>query len=103
SPNRLRLYPPLASESDPPVTGLVRCEIGPPADTVRTVVNWANHGSYRPTAVGLENATLTHRLLPDHPRVVIPPEKWNLVVTEVEEVNPAQLPKIELDYPDGLK
>ena len=33
APNRLRLYPPLASESDPPVTGLVRCEIVPAADT----------------------------------------------------------------------
>lgn len=103
APNRLRLYPPLASESDPPVTGLVRCEIVPAADTERTVINWANHGSYRPTAIGLENATLTHRLLPDHPRVVIPPEKWSLVVTEVEGETPAQLPKIELDYPDGLK
>ncbi len=101
--DRLRLFPPKASESDEPITGLVRCEIVPNSDTTRTVINWANHGSYRPTADGLKNATLTQRLLAGHPRVAIPREKWNLIVTEVESDHPAQLPKVELDYPDGLK
>ena len=97
--DKLRLFPPKVEK---PITGLVRCEIVPSADTKRTVINWANHGSYRPTAKGLKNATLTHRLLPQHPRVPIPREKWKLVVTEVESDNPAQLPKVELDYPGGL-
>lgn len=101
--DRLRLFPPKVSETEKPVTGPVRCEIVPNSDTQRTVINWANHGSYRPTAQGLETATLTHRLLPGHPRVPIPREDWELIVTEVESDNPAQLPKIELEYPAGLK
>lgn len=100
---RLLLFPPKASESKEPITGLVRCEIVPSSDTKRTVINWANHGSYRPTEEGLANATLTQRLLPGHPRVPIPRDKWNLFVTEVESDNPVQLPKIELEYPDTLK
>jgi len=101
--DRLHLFPPKASESKQPVTGLVRCEIVPSDDITRTLINWANHGSYRPTAAGLKKATLTHRLLAGHPRVEIPREKWKLVVTEVDSDNPAQLPKVELDYPDGFK
>ena len=101
--DRLHMFPPKASESDEPVTGPVRCEIVPGADTKRVAINWANHGSYRPTAAGLKNATLTHRLLPGHPRVIVPREKWKLEVTEVDSGNPAQLPKVVLDYPDGLK
>jgi len=101
--DRLQLFPPKVSESENPVTGMVRCEIVPSKDTRRTVINWSNHGSYRPTAEGLKNATLTHRLLPGHPRVEIPREKWQLLVTEVDSDNSAQLPKVEIDYPDGLK
>ena len=98
--NRLRLFPPAVEED---ITGLVRCEIVPSADTIRTVVNWANHGSYRPTAEGLKNATLTHRLLADHPRVVIPRKDWKLHVTEVESDSPTQLPKVEIEYSAGFK
>ncbi|MDF1859151.1 MAG: alpha/beta hydrolase domain-containing protein [Verrucomicrobiales bacterium] len=101
--NRLRLFPPGVESREKPITGLVRCEIVPGADTRRTVINWANHGSYRPTAAGLESATLTERILPGHPRVEIPREKWKLIVTEVESDNPNQLPKVELEYPDTLK
>lgn len=101
--NRLRLCPPLASESGESITGLVRCEIVPTADTTKTVVNWANHGSYRPTARGIETATLTHRLLAGHPRVPIPRGDWRLLVTEIEGDCLFQLPKVELEYPDGLK
>ena len=50
--DRLRLFPPLASESEEPITGLVRCEIVPNSATKRIVINWANHGSYRPTQKG---------------------------------------------------
>ncbi len=101
--DRLRLFPPPASESGEPITGPVRCEIVPGSDTTRTVINWANHGSYRPTEKGLETATLTHRLLPGHPRVPIPRDQWKLIVTEVESDFPFQLPKIELEMPGGLK
>ncbi|MDF1813581.1 MAG: alpha/beta hydrolase domain-containing protein [Verrucomicrobiales bacterium] len=98
--NRLRLYPPVVADA---VTGKVRCEIVPSSDTKKTVINWSNHGSYRPTKQGLETATLTHRLLPGHPRVPIPRDQWSLTVTEIEDEHPGQLPKIELDFPAGLK
>ncbi|MFT5468994.1 MAG: hypothetical protein ACI8UO_004108 [Verrucomicrobiales bacterium] len=98
--DRLRHFaPPVAKR----ITGKVRCEIVPSADTTRTMVNWANHGSYRPTAEGLENATLTNRLLASDPRVSIPRDDWQLLVTEIEGESPGQLPKVELEYPDGLK
>ena len=98
--SRLSLVPPTIEQ---PITGKVRCEIVPTKDTTRTVVNWAAHGSYRPTAKGLEQATLTHRLRAGHPRVPIPRAEWKLHVTEVEGGSPAQLPRVELEYPAGLK
>ena len=101
--DRLHLFPPAVSESKKPITGLVRCEIVPGSDTKRTVINWGNHGSYRPTANGLKNATLTHRLLPDDPRVPISRDKWQLIVTEVDSDNPNQLPEVELTFPQTLR
>ena len=98
--NRKQLSPPPVTKK---ITGKVRCEIVPGSDTTRTVVNWANHGSYRPTAEGLKTATLTHRLHAGHPRVLIPRSEWKLHVTDVESNSPAQLPKVELEYPEGLK
>ena len=98
--NRLRLVPPPVAKE---ITGKVRCEIVPDSDTTRTLVNWANHGSYRPTAEGLKTATLTHRLLASHPRVPIPRAEWTLHVTDVESDSPSQLPQVELEYPQGLK
>lgn len=98
--NRLRLFPPPVANE---ITGIVRCEIIPASDTTRTVVNWANHGSYRPTEDGLKTATLTHRLLAGHPRVPIARVDWKLHVTDIESDSPTQLPKVELEYPQGLK
>ena len=80
--NRLRLFPPRITKK---ITGKVRCEIVPTSDTTHTVVNWGNHGSYRPTAEGLKTATLTHRLLAGHPRVRIPRSEWKLQVSDVEK------------------
>ncbi|MFH1921691.1 MAG: alpha/beta hydrolase domain-containing protein [Planctomycetota bacterium] len=101
--DRLRLAPPVARDGDRPITGLVRCEIVPNGDVSRTVVNWANHGSYRPTAGGIENATFTHRVRPQEPRVAIPRDRWTLHVGEVPSDAPSQLPKVELEMPAGLK
>ncbi|MCH9655609.1 MAG: hypothetical protein K0U86_09650 [Planctomycetes bacterium] len=98
--NRLRLFPPRITKK---ITGKVRCEIVPTSDTTHTVVNWGNHGSYRPTAEGLKTATLTHRLLAGHPRVRIPRSEWKLQVSDVENASPSQLPKVELEYPTGFK
>ena len=101
--NRLRLAAPPVGDGKKPITGLIRCEIVPGSDQTKTVVNWANHGSYRPTDHGLKTATLTHRVLPGHPRVPIPRKKWKLIVTEVAPKYPSQLPRVELEYPDTLK
>ncbi|QDT43066.1 hypothetical protein Pan241w_31630 [Gimesia alba] len=98
--SRMRLYPPPITKK---ITGKVRCEIVPSSDTTRMVVNWDNHGSYRPTAEGLKTASLTHRLLAGHPRVLIPRTEWKFHISDVESDSPAQLPKVELEYPQGLK
>jgi acetyl esterase/lipase len=103
--NRLRLCPPVAlgRGGDDPITGMVRCEIVPSSSTQRTVINWANHGAYRPTANGLKNVTLTHRVLPGHPRVPVPRDQWKLHVTDVQSECANQLPVVELEFPDGLQ
>lgn len=101
--NRLRLSPPVACDGKRPITGWVRCEIVPDKDVKRTPVNWANHGSYRPTEKGQKTATLTHRILPGDPRVPIPRDRWTLHVSEVESDSPGQLPKVELEMPEGFK
>lgn len=105
--NRLRLSVPIATHGDEPITGPVRCEIVPTSDVTRTVVNWANHGSYRPTENGLQTATLTHRERPSDTRDLIPRDRWTLHVSDHDPAEPApvasQLPKVELDFPLGMK
>ncbi len=101
--HRLRLAPPVARHAARPITGPVRCEIVPKQNLTRTVVNWANHGSYRPTAKGIENATLTHRVRAADPRAAVPRNRWTLHVSEVPSDSPSQLPKVELEMPRGLK
>ena len=101
--NRLRLSPPVARGDGEPITGLVRCEIVPTSNITRTVVNWANHGSYRPTEAGLRTATLTHRIRPADVREPIPRTEWTLHVNEVASDSPSQLPKVELEMLAGLQ
>jgi Alpha/beta hydrolase domain len=101
--NRLRLSPPVATIGGKPITGRVRCEIVPTGGYKRTVVNWANHGSYRPTTQGIKTATLTHRVRPYDPRVPIPREQWTLHVSDVKSDSPSQLPKVELELPAGFQ
>ncbi len=101
--DRLRLAAPLAKSGDNPLTGMVRCEIvvNEPGVT-RMVINWANHGSYRPTSHGLANATLTMRELPGHEREAVK-ENWKLHVSDVSSDAPTQLPKVELEIPDEFE
>lgn len=101
--NRLRLSPPVATSCDRPITGRVRCEIVPTGRYKRTVVNWSNHGSYRPTQRGRKTATLTHRVRPDDPRVPVPRDQWTIHVSEVKSDSPSQLPKVELEFPAGFQ
>lgn len=101
---RLRLYPPVAKEpAGKPITGLVRCEIVPTANVVRSVVNWANHGSYRPTERGIETATLTIRERAADARNPIPRSQFKILVSDSESQAPGQLPKVELELSSGMK
>lgn len=99
--DRLQLQAPVATQQGTPIVGKVRCEIVPSDNTKRTGVAWANHGSYRPTAQGLAKATLTQRVLPEDPRVVVPRDQWSLHVSESNTTE--LLPKVELEVPSGLK
>lgn len=101
----MRLYPPIAEDTNHPITGPVRYETSVNEPTTRVNVNTGrdNHGAYRPTEAGLNNATLTWRLRPGDPRVPIPREQFRLDVTDVEPVAPGQLPRIELVVPAGLR
>ena len=66
-------------------------------------MNWANHGSYRPTKTGLLEATLTVRERAADARRMIPRAQWKLYVTDVEGGAAGQLPRVELEFPAGLK
>ena len=101
--DRLRLSPPIARSAGKSITGLVRCEIVPETRAKRTVVNWANHGSYRPTVRGLRDATLTHRVRPPDPRAPIPRRQWQMHVSDVASDSPTQLPKVELELSTELE
>jgi hypothetical protein len=101
--DRLRLSAPKATVESGPITGPVRCEVIADAPTTRIVINWANHGSYRPTERGLTEATLTVRERPGEDRVALPRDQWMLHVSEVSSDVPTQLPKMELEIPTGLK
>lgn len=101
----LRLYAPQATDGNKPITGPVRYETFVKEPTIRVPVNAArdNHGAYRPTEEGIENATLTWRLRPGDTRVRIPREQFQLHVEDVKPVASGQLPAIELVVPAGLE
>lgn len=101
--DRLRLSPPIATDGGKKITGPIRCEIILNSPSTRHVVNWDNHGAYRPTQDGLKNATLTIRERPDDPRQPIARDQFQVHVTDVPSDSPTQFPKVELEYPAGMK
>lgn len=101
--NRLRLMAPIAKPASGSLTGKVRCEFIPSPGTKRMVVNWANHGSYRPTDAGLRDATLTIRPRASAARVAIAREEWTLHVADVSSDSATQLPLVEVEMPAGMK
>ena len=118
--DRMRLTAPPVRSGESPITGTVRCEFLGSKGMTRSVVNWANHGSYRPTKETLEEAphphpltakpgggdkamTLTVRERPAAARVVIPSDQWTVHVTDVSSDSPTQLPNVEVEMPGGMK
>ena len=101
--NRLRLMAPVAKPASGPITGKVRCEFIPSPGTKRMVVNWANHGSYRPTDAGMRDATLTIRPRTSAARIGVPRDEWKLHVTDVSSDSATQLPNVEVEIPGGMK
>jgi len=101
--HRMQLRAPVAKDGPNPITGRVRCEIVPTRLVTRIDVNWANHGSYRPTEQGLLEATLTARERAADERQQIDRQRWKLHVTDVEPHTAGQLPRVELEFSSGLK
>ena len=101
---RMQLDAPLARLKDKSITGKVRYEIAVSNDgETRIAVNRDAHGAYRPTASGLETATLTWRLRPEDPRVPIPRDQFHLYVQDVASKRQGQLPRVDLEIPTGFK
>jgi hypothetical protein len=101
--DRLRLMAPVSKSGGESITGQVRCEFVPSPHTKQMVVNWANHGSYRPTEKGLREATLTMRPRPSSARVIVPREQWTMHIADVSSDSPTQLPNIEVEIPAGMQ
>jgi hypothetical protein len=101
--HRMQLHAPVAMDGRNSITTKVRCEIVPTKDVTRIDVNWANHGSYRPTEKGLPQATLTVRERAADDRQRIAREQWKLHVTDIDGGPSGQLPRVELEFPLGLK
>ena len=112
--DRMRLMAPPVQGNGEPITGLVRCEFVPKPGTTRMVVNWDNHGSYRPTerclkalnddsAPDRQLVTLTVRERPAAQRVPVPRDQWTLYVTDVSSDSHTQLPKVEIEMPGGMQ
>lgn len=101
--DRLRLAAPMAKSMNGPITGTVRCEVVVDAKMNRAPLNWANHGSYRPTADGLQAATLTVREKPGNELKLIPRDQWILHIEDVSSDVPTQLPRMELEVQGGVQ
>jgi hypothetical protein len=103
--DRLRLFAPTAMENGRPIRGKVRAEMSPDAPTNRlSIAQWANHGSYPPTARGLKEATLTYRLREKDRRIPLPRSQWRLEVRpSAGSLDEPTLPVVELVLDSGFR
>lgn len=101
---RLQLNSPVAGTQKQPITGKVRYEVSVTTDgDTRTSINGGGHGAYRPTAKGIESASLSWRLRPGDPRIEIPRSQFQLYVNDVPSDLQGQLPSVELGLPAGFQ
>lgn len=101
---RMQLHAPVAGTAKHPIVGPVRYEISVTGDGPnRRPINGGGHGAYRPTANGLETATLTWRQQPEDPRVPIPRNQYTLYVQEIPSDKQGQLPRVDLELHAGFQ
>jgi hypothetical protein len=105
--DRLLLKPPVAMENGKPVRGIVRFETvtDKPAKSA-PLSRRDNHGSYVPTAEGLEKAVLTQRPHERDPRVTVPRSQWRVVpqpMIAVKEGVAGTLPQVRLELETGFE
>ncbi len=84
---RLLLNAPLAGSEAQPITGQVRYEIIVGRQTESENIAGSGHLAYEPTAQGLENATLTHRVNQQDVKIPIERSRFNLDVAWPEGRN----------------
>ncbi|MCG8413722.1 MAG: hypothetical protein MI746_05830 [Pseudomonadales bacterium] len=85
--DNLRLHAPIVRDGRAAITGPVRYEwsVSRPAQTV--AVNGGRHLGYQPTADGMENASLTHRLYAEDVRIPIERSEFSLNVEQAADSN----------------
>ncbi len=88
-PGRLRLHAPIVG-SEPGqqiITGPVRYEVSVGAATDKVNIAGGGHLAYEPTAAGLREASLTHRLYQDDPRIPVERSQFQLEVIAERDSN----------------
>lgn len=102
--SRMQLHAPVAGTAQHPIVGRVRYEISVSSDgSRRRPINGGGHGAYRPTARGLETATLTWRQRPQDLRIPIPRSQYTLYVQEIPTEEQGQLPRVDLELHAGFQ
>jgi hypothetical protein len=100
---RLLLHPPGKSEKGKPITGLVRYEWTPDVEGRIVAVAGMHHGAYPPTEKGIVESTLSWRMRPDDPRVVIPHEQYQIRVMPNHDRESGELATVEIEMPAGFQ
>lgn len=99
------LAAPVAKEHGQPVRGIVRQELIVDRPTPRASLAYrGRQGSFRPTAAGLKNATLTVREREADERQAVAPDTWKLIVSDVlHDGQPWPLPVVELQVQGDMQ
>ena len=99
-PGRLRLHAPIVGSAQERITGDVRYEVIVSRPALESNIAGGGHLAYEPTAVGLENASLSERLYPTDPRVPIERSQFSLDVADSQNSNQKH---ITLNLESGFK
>lgn len=100
---KLRLYVPVAGNSERPITGLVRAEMVTSTPTGRRNINGGGHGAYEPTARGISGAELTVRPTEKAPRTSVPRDDFSIETSWNNYIGkPDGLPRVEVVLKNGF-